>query len=130
MSSSHEIKMNPAQKMEKISLVVEKSIDGIVWGRVNYDDNLMVDSAENLLPELHKALSMSLSGRQGPVLLDIPNDVQRAEIPDTLVEKWLKMPLEINDGHDVSASELQKLESLCASAQRPLICPTWQPPAI
>jgi len=27
--------------------------------------------------------------RQGPVLLDIPNDVQRAEIPDALVEKWL-----------------------------------------
>ena len=34
--------------MEKISLVVEKAKDGIVWGRVNYDDNLLVESAENL----------------------------------------------------------------------------------
>src|SRR5450830_139459 len=51
-----------------------------------------VDSAEDLLPQLHKALSMALSGRQGPVLLDIPNDVQRAEIPDVLVEKWLNRP--------------------------------------
>lgn len=34
--------------MEKISLIVEKAKDGVVWGRVNYDDNLMVDSAENL----------------------------------------------------------------------------------
>lgn len=34
--------------MEKINLVVEKAKDGIVWGRVNYDDNLLVESAENL----------------------------------------------------------------------------------
>jgi acetolactate synthase-1/2/3 large subunit len=81
-----------------------------------------IERAEDLLPELHRALSMSLSGRQGPVLLDIPNDVQRAEIPDALVEKWLKMPLEINTGPEISAGDLQKLEALCANARRPLIC--------
>lgn len=81
-----------------------------------------VDSAVDLLPEFHKALSLSLSGRQGPVLLDIPNDVQRADISDALVEKWLKMPLDIFSGLEVSASDLQKLEALCRKAQRPLIC--------
>lgn len=81
-----------------------------------------VDDAEDLLPELHKALSMALSGRQGPVLLDIPNDVQRAEIPDVLVEKWLNRPLAISTGPEVTRIELENLEALCQDAQRPLIC--------
>lgn len=81
-----------------------------------------VDKPEELLPELHKALSMALSGRQGPVLLDIPNDVQRAEIPDTLVEKWLSMPLDIHSGPEITDSDLGKLEALCKDARRPLIC--------
>jgi acetolactate synthase I/II/III large subunit len=81
-----------------------------------------VDSAEDLLPELHKALSISLSGRQGPVLLDIPNDVQRAEIPDAVVEKWINMPLAINTGPQITVNDLKQLEALCNEAQRPLIC--------
>jgi len=81
-----------------------------------------VDNAEDLLPELHKALSVALSGRQGPVLLDIPNDVQRAEIPDALVEKWLNRPLEISTGSEITPAELKQLASLCHDAQRPLIC--------
>jgi acetolactate synthase-1/2/3 large subunit len=81
-----------------------------------------VDSPDELLPELHRALSISLSGRQGPVLLDIPNDVQRADIPDALVEEWLSMPLEISAGPDISLNDLKQLETLCKDAQRPLIC--------
>ncbi|MDO8948626.1 MAG: thiamine pyrophosphate-binding protein [Desulfocapsaceae bacterium] len=81
-----------------------------------------VDNSDDLLPELYKALSMSLSGRQGPVLLDIPNDVQRADIPDVLVEKWLNMPLEISTGPEIGLSDLKNLETLCKDAQRPLIC--------
>ncbi len=81
-----------------------------------------VDRADDLLPELHKALSLSLSGRQGPVLLDIPNDVQRADIPDALVEKWLSIPLEINTGSDIHMDDLNRLHALCKEAQRPLIC--------
>ncbi len=81
-----------------------------------------VDRAEDLLPELHKALSASLSGRLGPVLLDIPNDVQRTEIPDELVEKWLKIPLEIDRGPEVTPAALKELAMLCKEAQRPLIC--------
>jgi acetolactate synthase-1/2/3 large subunit len=81
-----------------------------------------VDSSDELLPELHRALSISLSGRQGPVLLDVPNDVQRADIPDALVEKWLSMPLEISSGPEISRNDLKQLEALCKDAQRPLIC--------
>lgn len=81
-----------------------------------------VDRPEDLLPELHKALSAALSGRQGPVLLDIPNDVQRGDIPDAVVNKWLNTPLEIHAGPEVTSAALQELASLCKDAQRPLIC--------
>ena len=81
-----------------------------------------VDSADDLLPELHKAMSLSLSGRQGPVLLDIPNNVQRADIPDALVEKWLSLPFEISPGPGIDLNALKNLETLCEKAQRPLIC--------
>lgn len=81
-----------------------------------------VDRPEDLLPELHKALSAALSGRQGPVLLDIPNDVQRSDIPDALVEKWLNAPLDIQSDPEVTSTALKELELLCKDAQRPLIC--------
>lgn len=81
-----------------------------------------VDRSEDLLPELHKALSAALSGRQGPVLLDIPNDVQRIDIPDALVEKWMNTPLQISTGLEAVANDLNQLEALCKDAQRPLIC--------
>ena len=81
-----------------------------------------VDRAEDLLRELHKALSITLSDRQGPVLLDIPNDVQRAEIPDAIVEKWLSTPLDVSTGPEICMDDLKKLEALCYDAQRPLIC--------
>lgn len=81
-----------------------------------------VDTPEDLLPELHKALSMALSGRQGPVLLDIPNDVQRADISDALVEQWVRMPLDIEPGPEITRAQLEHLTSLCMASRRPLIC--------
>lgn len=81
-----------------------------------------VDSPEDLLPALHKALSVSLSGRQGPVLLDVPNDIQRTDIADAVVEKWLNMPLAIGKPPEIDGHDLKKLEDLCKDAGRPLLC--------
>lgn len=81
-----------------------------------------VDYVDDLLPSLHKALSLALSGRQGPVLLDIPNDVQRMDIPDMLVEQWLRKPLEISVDNAIVTSELEQFSALCKKAQKPLIC--------
>ena len=45
----------------------------------------LIDQKENIRYELEKALSIAKSGRPGPVLLDIPMDIQRADIdPDSL----------------------------------------------
>jgi hypothetical protein len=33
--------------MENIKLIIESAKDGVVWGRVSYDDNLLAESAGN-----------------------------------------------------------------------------------
>jgi acetolactate synthase-1/2/3 large subunit len=81
-----------------------------------------VTDANKLLPELHRALSQALSGRQGPVLIDIPNDVQRMDIPDELVDEWLNKPLQLGEVSPIDQAILQQLAELCRTAERPLIC--------
>lgn len=83
---------------------------------------VQVTDPGKLLPELHRALSAAVSGRQGPVLIDIPNDVQRVDIPDALVEEWLRKPLQLAEAPPVDESALRALSELCRSAERPLIC--------
>jgi acetolactate synthase-1/2/3 large subunit len=81
-----------------------------------------VDHVDDLLPLLHQALSMALSGRQGPVLLDIPNDIQRADISDATLEEWISKPLDISINLKLSADDLNQLLSMCKQSKRPLIC--------
>jgi acetolactate synthase-1/2/3 large subunit len=79
--------------------------------------------ADELLPALHRAISLAVQGRMGPVLLDIPNDVQRGEIADEGVAEWISRPLEIVASlPQISASERQAFSALCAEARNPLIC--------
>jgi acetolactate synthase-1/2/3 large subunit len=83
---------------------------------------LRVDHVDDLLPTLHMALSLALSGRQGPVLLDIPNDIQRAEISEDVLVKWLNKPLDISVQSVINSNHLKQLDALCKQVQRPLIC--------
>lgn len=83
-----------------------------------------IENASDLLPELHRALSIALGGRKGPVLLDIPNNLQRADLPDAEVEEWLNKPLLPSpvDSLFVADDELTALLGMCREAHRPLLC--------
>lgn len=81
-----------------------------------------VDDEMQLLPMMHRAMSEALSGRRGPVLLDIPNDVQRLNLPDDHVDEWLNKPLELINQVLASEEQLEKLRELCKESLRPLIC--------
>ena len=82
---------------------------------------LVVD-ATRLRYELEKAWTIAKSGRGGPVLLDIPMDVQRADVtPDDLAPY---------DGNEAACSASikymggfseEKLKSLIANAERPIV---------
>lgn len=81
-----------------------------------------INHVDDLLPELHKALSLALSGRQGPVLLDIPNDVQRADIHVGVLQQWLSKPFDTSPLSEIRTGDLNQLRFLCSEARRPLIC--------
>lgn len=48
-----------------------------------------VSSVEDLVESLDKAYEMAFEGRRGPVLLDIPMNIQRGEIPDSVAKDHL-----------------------------------------
>jgi len=75
-----------------------------------------VNSPEMIRFELEAALWHAQSGRPGPVLLDIPMDVLRAEVSDDL----LQFSPPAYSGVDISAQVSETVE-LIARAKRPVI---------
>ncbi len=74
----------------------------------------LIDRAEDICFELEKAYSLATSGRPGPVLLDIPMDVQRMKVPQKM-KHYVAEPLkcEIN--------KISSLISLLKKSKRPAI---------
>ncbi|WP_145590520.1 thiamine pyrophosphate-binding protein [Yersinia aleksiciae] len=50
-----------------------------------------VGHIDELIPCLLKAIAIARSGRPGPVLLDIPMDIQRAEVDDAVLDELLSV---------------------------------------
>ncbi len=76
-----------------------------------------VDKPEKIRYYLEKAYYIAMSGRKGPVLLDLPMDIQRAQInPDELQgfdEPVNKSDVDIDDFIDVCTCEISKAERPC-----------------
>ncbi len=81
-----------------------------------------VKSSETLLPELHKACCEAMSGRKGPVLLDITFNAQREEIDDDIVNEWTSKSWASKDTAPEIGDLMTKLVALCAGSRRPLVC--------
>ncbi|OEC59564.1 thiamine pyrophosphate-binding protein [Pseudomonas sp. ENNP23] len=47
-----------------------------------------ISHVDELIPCLQKAIDIAREGRPGPVLLDIPMDIQRAEVDDTALDSY------------------------------------------
>ena len=63
---------------------------------------VMVTSGEELRQELAKAYSIAISGRMGPVLIDVPMDIQQIEIEgDVLLPSDLPVPASSADRKSV-----------------------------
>lgn len=77
---------------------------------------VMVRSGAELREELAKAFSLAISGRMGPVLVDVPMDVQQAEIEgDILLPQ--RLPVEADEPSTVT----EQLGRTLASAKRPVV---------
>ena len=55
----------------------------------------LIDNSEEILYELEKAYSIAKSGRPGPVLLDIPMNIQRAEVDEKKLRKYIEKEQEL-----------------------------------
>ncbi|MGV8141866.1 MAG: thiamine pyrophosphate-binding protein [Candidatus Woesearchaeota archaeon] len=94
-----------------------------------------INSPEELEPQLKKAVGIALSGRKGPVLLDIPMNMQRSDI--TVSESSFDMQFHDDKSLDVNNKEsdlgkldgfshlddelMEKIFSMIKEAKMPLI---------
>jgi acetolactate synthase-1/2/3 large subunit len=58
---------------------------------------VQVTNGEELKQELEKAYNESITGRMGPVLIDVPMDVQKEEVGDTITYSSPKISLPADD---------------------------------
>lgn len=75
-----------------------------------------VDSPKDIPAEFKKACEIALSGRKGPVVIDVPMDVQRSEVdsdPDG------KLSLEISA--NFTDNDIEEVLSMIREAKQPLI---------
>ncbi len=78
----------------------------------------MVKSSDDLQSILEKSWNIAVSGRPGPVLIDIPIDVQQEYVA---LGNFFSTSIKSQEQVKVTISELPKIENLLANSKRPLI---------
>ena len=77
---------------------------------------VMIKSVEDLRYELEKCLYLTQEGRKGPVLLDIPMNIQRADVDFSKMKSFFEeienLPCQIN---------IQELTDLINASKRPVV---------
>lgn len=79
----------------------------------------IITNPKKLKYELEKSNYLARNGRPGPVLLDIPNDIQRAEINPLELESY--NPPEIKKDKEKLESLVEKTVDLMKEAKRPVV---------
>ncbi len=81
--------------------------------------NWLVKDIKDLSKTLHEAFRVATTGRPGPVLVDIPKDIQFAKINYSKPKKEKKSNGKMNN--KFSQSEISQLINLIAQAKKPVI---------
>lgn len=82
-----------------------------------------VDSPENIRYELEKAVYIARSGRPGPVLVDIPDDLQRVDINPDSLKRF--MPEKKNKKPVASGKDIDRCIKLLSESKRPVVIAGW-----
>ena len=78
--------------------------------------SFLVERAEDIEPTIHRAFAVARAGRPGPVVVDIPKDIQLG----TATARSRTTEVATSPG-GADASELDRAAALLAAAERPLI---------
>lgn len=96
----------------------ETDIVSIIKPIVKYA--VMIDKVENIRYELEKAYYISQHGRKGPVLVDVPMDIQRSEIDITNLKSFFDSE-EYRELSIGKKFQLDNVVTLLNSSKRPVI---------
>ncbi|MBT1445420.1 acetolactate synthase 2 catalytic subunit [Shewanella sp. JM162201] len=77
--------------------------------------SFMVQSVEELVPTLYRAFELAASGRPGPVLVDIPKDVQIAQL------EYRAPLIAVADEPEVRDADIDAARALLAAAKKPML---------
>ncbi|MFD1098150.1 acetolactate synthase 2 catalytic subunit [Shewanella litorisediminis] len=77
--------------------------------------SFMVQSVDELVPTLYRAFDLAASGRPGPVLVDIPKDVQIAQL------EYRAPLLAVADEPKVQDADIDAARALIAAAKKPML---------
>ena len=81
----------------------------------------LVMDIKDLANTIKEAFAIARSGRPGPVLVDIPKDVQAEEYDFTYPEEPITLPGENPIQNDFKETDLKKAAEMMASASKPVI---------
>ncbi|QYK04906.1 acetolactate synthase 2 catalytic subunit [Shewanella zhangzhouensis] len=77
--------------------------------------SFMVQSIDELVPTLYRAFELAASGRPGPVLVDIPKDIQIAQL------EYRAPLLAVADEPEVLDADIAAARALIAAAKKPML---------
>lgn len=80
----------------------------------------MITKAEDIKYELEKAVYIATSGRPGPIVIDLPDDIQRALINPSKLKSY-NPPKEKNKISVKIKNDFKKLKKYISNASRPLV---------
>ena len=83
--------------------------------------SVMVNEPEKIRYYLQKALYLAKNGRPGPVWLDIPLDVQSANIDEVHLQEFNASELEESCKTEATAAEILSVVNLLKKAKRPVV---------
>ncbi len=78
-----------------------------------------IHSAETAFAVLKHAVEQALTGLRGPVTVEVPIDIQRAEIERPGGLDWYELPSQSRNG--LSESQLSRLAQILGAAKRPML---------
>ncbi len=79
----------------------------------------------NILYELEKSFFLATSGRPGPVLIDIPDNLQRAMVDLSLCKRFHPEPLSKSDLYPSLSESRDYILSQLSVSERPIIVAGW-----
>ncbi|MUK26526.1 thiamine pyrophosphate-binding protein [Aliivibrio fischeri] len=82
-----------------------------------------VTTADEIIPSLQEAIDLAVSGRPGPVLIDIPMDLQRAELSDNSLDYLCNVNFSNKKNHLLNEDIQAQLENVfvdLSTAKKPL----------